>query len=57
MIAVNSGSSLVKLDTNRMEERLKGYKNGYNHASDQPIQNLAEIELAPKSISIIELLK
>jgi hypothetical protein len=57
MIAVNSGSSLVKLDTNRMEERLKGFKTGFDHATDQQIKNLSEIELAPKSISIIELLK
>jgi hypothetical protein len=57
MIAVNSGSSLVKLNTKRMEERLKGYKNGFDHAADQQIKNLSEIELAPKSISIIELLK
>jgi neopullulanase len=57
MIAVNSGSNQVKLDTKRMEERLKGYKSGFDHASDQQIKNLAEIDLAPKSIRIIELMK
>ncbi len=57
MIAVNSGSSQVKLDTKRMEERLQGYKTGLDHASDQQIKNLAEIDLAPKSIRIIELMK
>ena len=57
MIAVNSGSNQVKLDTKRMEERLQGYKTGLDHASDQQIKNLAEIDLAPKSIRIIELMK
>ena len=57
MIAVNSGSSQVKLDTKRMEERLQGYKTGLDHASDQQIKNLAEIDLAPNSIRIIELMK
>lgn len=57
MIAVNSGSNQVKLDTKRMEERLQGYKTGLDHASDQQIKNLAEIDLSPKSIRIIELMK
>jgi hypothetical protein len=57
MIAVNSASDQVKLDTKRMEERLKGFKTGFDHAADKKIENLLQIELVPNSIRIIELIK
>lgn len=57
MIALNSSSSSVKLETKRMEERINGFKTGYDHAAEQKIDNISEIELAPNSIRIIELMR
>jgi hypothetical protein len=40
-----------------MEERLTGFKTGYDHAAEQKIDNISEVELAPNSIRIIELIR
>ncbi len=57
MIAVNRGTEPVKLDTERMQERLAGYNRGTDHVNNENLNSLSQIKLEPNSIRIIELLK
>jgi glycosidase len=57
LVAVNRGKDKVKLDTQRMQERLKGFSKGHDHVNDTKLTALQQIELEPNSIRIIELMK
>lgn len=57
MIAINRGTEASSIDTERMQERTKGYNSGMDHMTGEKLDNLSKIRLEPNTIRIIELMK
>jgi glycosidase len=57
MVIVNRGEKAELLNTARMKERLDGFTKGKDHVGEEELNSLAQINLPPNSIRIIELIK
>lgn len=55
MVVLNNDSKTTVLETSRFKECLKGFEQGFDIVNGEKLTQLQNIELAPKSIRIIEL--
>jgi glycosidase len=57
MVIVNSNDQGASLSTARFSERMKGFKSGTNVITGMQYNSLTELNLPPKTVSVIELSK
>ncbi len=57
MVIIHTGNNAKKLDTKRFDELLKDVSKGKDILSEKMLDNLKVIDVAPKSVMVIELMK